>query len=91
MLLNISSMCSCWRLASSCSRSTSIAKYFISLTFTVRSSHSNSAACKAKNESSVLNNLMKSINVKFGFPTENGRRFESEKEEREDGEGEEDR
>ena len=68
-----------------------MARYFISLTFTVRSSRSNNAACKARKELSVLNSLIKSMNVKFGFPTVNGHRFESEKEEREDGEGDEDR
>ena len=56
-----------------------------------RSSHSNNADCKARKESSELNSLMKSKNVKLGFSTESGRRFESEREEKEDGEGDEDR
>ena len=89
--LNISSICSCCRFASSCSRSTNIARYFISLVLTARSSCLNSADCKARKESSELNNLMKSRNVKLGFSTESSHRFESEREEKEDGEGDEDR
>ena len=41
-------------------------------------------------ESSELNSLMKSRNMKLGEPTENGRRRDSE-EEKDDGEGDEDR
>ena len=51
----------------------------------------NSVDCKARKELSELNNLMKSRNVKLGFSTESGRRFESEREEKEDGEGDDDR
>ena len=89
--LNISSICSCCQLASSCNRSTKMARYFILLVLTARSSRSNSADCKARKELLELNNLMKSRNVKLGFSTESGRRFKSEREEKEDREGDEDR
>ena len=51
----------------------------------------NSTDCKARKESSELNNFMKSKNVKLGFSTESGCQFESEREEKEDREGDEDR
>ena len=56
----------------------------------MRSSCSNRADCRAVKESSELNSFMKSKKVKLGVSTENGRQYESEEEEKEDGEGDKD-
>ena len=68
----------------------SLDQYIISFVLIKRSSRSNKADCKAVKESSELNSLMKSKNMKLGEPTENGQRRESE-EEKEDGEGDKER
>ena len=89
--LNISSMCSCCRFALSCNHLTNIAKYFISLVFTVRSSRLNNVDCKVRKELSELNNFMKSRNVNLGDSIEIGCLKESEDEEKDDGDGDEER